>query len=272
MRVAVVPQTVHEEGEPLHVLLGLRPGGQHLGPVDVALPGILRQDVQQVPLRRRHGHLHPRQDPRQVRPHLPKTPHRQDVPRGRGLVGQGPRIIVDPEGEERRLLGRYGLALPDELLHEHRHRRPYGGPLHRLGGDVVHGGRVMIVDVHADVMASGEGREGADTAPRPCVHDDHQGHLFHGNLLGLQDVPLSSVVGHEVPNFTAHGPRRTDHRVRIKLPDGNHAGQGIEIGVQMAGDQLHRGQAPFLSIHFQSALNPLLIRLNPLFICFQSAS
>ena len=82
-----------------------------------------------------------------------------------------------------------------------------------------------------------------------------------GDVFGLQDVPLSSVVGHEVPNFTAHGPRRTDHRVRIKLLDGNHAGQGIEIGVQMAGDQLHRGQAPFLSIRSLSVLYPLR---NPL--------
>ena len=243
--LAVVPQTVHEEGKPLHVLLRLRPGGQHLGPVDVALPGVLRQDVQQVPLRSRHGDLRPRQDPGQVRPHLPKTGHRQDVPCGCGLVGQGSRIVVDPEGEERRLLGRYGLALPDELLHEHRHRRPYGSPLHRLGRDVVHGGRVVVVDMHAHVMPSGEGREGADAAPRPRVHDNHQGHLFHGDLLGLQKLPLVPVVRHEVPHLAPHGAGGADHRIRVELPDGDHARQGIEIGVQVTGDQLHRRDAPF---------------------------
>ncbi len=168
---------------------------------------------------------------------------------GRGLVvaarggGEGQRagVLVDPHQQERRLQRR---RLEAGLAQRLGHQRG-GGADRRVDPaarqrQVVVGGRVVVVGHDRHLRARRQPlAEHPDAAPLADVAQDHP--LDRGRV----DLPLAHLlelhqaVGQHAAHRLLARAGEEELRRRVEPPGGDHRGEGVEVGPEVGGDQLH---------------------------------
>ena len=153
--------------------------------------------------------------------------------------GQRAGVLVDAQRQQRRLLGGEGVAAPAQELDHQRGVR--ADLLDHLDdpGDVLGARGVVVVDVHFHAGPGGDLGERADAVAPPGVDENDPGDLRRIE----RAQPRHPVAARRGLEILAQRPLlragEDELRPRVELLRRDHRGEGVELGLQVGGDDLH---------------------------------
>ena len=172
---------------------------------------------------------------------------RQEILRGGRGESERPGILVNPQAHDGGFIGADGKLTLAQHTREEGHGGPYLPLDPGLGGDVVGPRGMMVVNMNLETGVVQNAGQGAETAGLTRV-DQHD--PPHGIQIQVPHFDHVEQIDHRADEKVAQvfflGPRKNHQGLGIKLLRRQHRRHGIEIGVDMAGDQ--RQSARFRSL------------------------
>ena len=165
------------------------------------------------------------------------------VPWRRGGERQRTGVLVDAEGEHRRLEGRDRDAALGDDVDEQRDQGPVSGAHERLGRETRRQIRDRRVVIEGHDLHPGRGAQSGQVAQTVRVHgvdEDESAHAFVLHVDRVDHGHEVAVKRLELAHIAVHGAAQTDVRLGVQLVHRDHGGEGVEVGVGVRGDQLGR--------------------------------
>ena len=253
-------QLAGEDGKVADVAGARGRGDPDLHAPDRVPPQGPQQVVEEQHLLRRQVAGDPVRHDVEIRPLLEEPRRGLQIAGRRRGEGQRARVLVDAQGQQRRLLGGKAVAAPaQEFDHQGDVRADLLDHLDRPG-DILGAGGVVVVDVHLHAGPGGDRGERADAVAPPGVDEDDPGDLRRIERAQPRH-PVASRRGLEIlaqrPLLRAG---EDELRPRVELLRRHHRGERVELGLQVGGDDLHRQRRRKRSPRLQEPAVPVRLR------------
>ena len=160
------------------------------------------------------------------------------VRRRGGAVGKGAGIAVDAEAEQGGLVRIQGDVGHGQRLDDKAGHRAHLGPVADGCRHIVPGIGMMIPDLDAHIVPIQQARDMVQTIALPGIHHHEAGNRIPVDVVAFaQVVALAVKVGDNLLQAAFLRARKEQDAGRIEMPDGQHGGKGVKIGIGMAGDK-----------------------------------
>ena len=156
---------------------------------------------------------------------------------GGGGEGERAGVLIDAEAHDGRLVrGDTDVSLPDDL---HQQGRVGTGQFIELEIplDIIFGRGMVVVDMDLKIIVGQDVGHSADAATLAGIDEDELPDAIKVKILQIGHVEeVNHRFDEKIAQVSLLGTGENDHRLRVELLRGQHRGHGVEIRVDVGGD------------------------------------